>query len=191
MRESAHRALLRSREKRFDNYIISLAYPKSTLLPSESMQMEIFIYVVEFAFIDTELVVELADGSAKWTCHIHAIGKPPNISQDALFLLDDLDEASKILQPHEVGRDVNFDAIVAQPDRVQPVSIAHTLVAVAPYVQRENLSHLTSVPPPETRHVQDARKSKWHTNRIPIRFSSDKKSHNSTNNKWKTTTENS
>ena len=113
MRESAHRALLRSREKRFDNYIISLAYPKSTLLPSESMQMEIFIYVVEFAFIDTELVVELADGSAKWTCHIHAIGKPPNISQDALFLLDDLDEASKILQPHEVGRDVNFDAIVA------------------------------------------------------------------------------
>ena len=187
MRKAIHHEGLRSREKRFEECILSLAYSKETLFPSKSTDIDVFIYVVENAIVDMFLLLELSDGSIQWKIKLKAIGKPAEISQDALFLLDDLDKSSSILRPYEIGPDVPFEAIIAQPDRIPKVSIGHILAPVVPYVSRETLAHITSIPPPVHRFVKDTRRAAWHTNRVPVRFNALPDWNNVDNEDWSTT----
>ena len=151
------------------------------------MDIDVFIYVVENAIVDMFLLLELSDGSIQWKIKLKAIGKPAEISQDALFLLDDLDKSSSILRPYEIGPDVPFEAIIAQPDRIPKVSIGHILAPVVPYVSRETLAHITSIPPPVHRFVKDTRRAAWHTNRVPVRFNALPDWNNVDNEDWSTT----
>ena len=106
----------------------------------------------------------------KWV-RILAKGKPPAVSHDLLFLLQDLDDIDRMLRPLEVGRDVHFDAIIAQPDKILNVSLGHLLKPITPDVRRQGISYLTSMPVPATRFVIDPRTKRWYTDRKPLSFS--------------------
>ena len=171
MRENKRTGLFQSLEARFDDHIISIAYEKNHLFPGEKMEIDIYMYVVEYATIDTAIFIKLDSGSIDWKVRILAKGKPPAVSHDLLFLLQDLDDIDRMLRPLEVGRDVHFDAIIAQPDKILNVSLGHLLKPITPDVRRQGISYLTSMPVPATRFVIDPRTKRWYTDRKPLSFS--------------------
>ena len=63
MRENKRTGLFQSLEARFDDHIISIAYEKNHLFPGEKMEIDIYMYVVEYATIDTAIFIKLDSGS--------------------------------------------------------------------------------------------------------------------------------
>eukprot|EP00943_MAST-04B_sp_MAST-4B-sp1_P002139 g2139.t1 len=182
MRENKRTGFFQSHEARFDDHIISISYAKNYLLPGEKLEMNIYIYVVEHAKIDTNIFIKLNNGGVSWKVRILAKGNPPTVSHDILFLLQDLDDIDRMLRPVEVGRDVHFDAILAQPDKILNISLGHLLKPITPDIRRQGISYLTSMPVPATRFVVDPRTKRWYTDRKPLQFG--KSNNTSDNDKW-------
>ena len=170
MRKNKRTGFFLSHEARFDDHILSISYEKNYLLPGEKMALHINMYVVEYAEIDTNIYVKLDNGSTKWKVRILAKGKPPAVSHNVLFMLQDLDDIDRLLRPLEIGRDVHFDAIMAQPDKISNISLGHMLKPVTPDVRRQGINYLTSMPVPATRYVIDPRTKRWYTDRKPLSF---------------------
>ncbi len=170
MRQNKRSKNFQSHEARFEDYIICVSYNKSYLLPGEKMELSVSLYVIEYAEVDTRIQICLNSGGVQWEICVIAKGKPPSVSQDLLFLLQDLDDIDRLLKPLEIGRDVHLDAILAQPDKVAKVSLRHLLEPLMPDTRRHGISYLTCMPAPASRFVVDPRRKRWFTDRQPLSF---------------------